>query len=125
MSWLDTEEVERLRTVYNKEHPKEDPVPEGTTEEVWTNIQHRLSDKCATGSAECIVASLMQRPKAPKEWAIKRDEWLSSDDIDRVEKNYTKLFSKYFFVGCIPIDFDLKSETQQCIVSSLWEKKFF
>jgi hypothetical protein len=123
MSWLDTEEIERLRTVYNKEHPKEDPVPTGTPEEVWTNIQHRLNDKCSTGSAECIVASLMQRPRAPKEWTVKRDEWLSSDDIDKVEKNYTKLFAKYHYVGSIPIDFDLQSETQQCLVSSLCKMK--
>jgi hypothetical protein len=123
MSWLDSEEVQRLRKVYNQEHPKEDPVPEGTDEEMWANIQHRLSDKCSTGSAECIVSSLMQRPRAPKEWAIKRNEWLSSDDIDRVEKNYTKLFAKYFFVGCIPIDFDIKNETQECVVSALCKMK--
>jgi hypothetical protein len=119
MSWLDLEEIERLRVVYNKEHPKESPVPKGTSEEMWTNIQHRLQDQCATGSAECIVTSLMKRPKAPKEWSVNRYEWLSSDDIDRVEKNFTNLFPKYFFVGCIPIDFDLKSETNQCIVSAL------
>jgi hypothetical protein len=123
MSWLDTEEIERLRTVYNKEHPKEDPVAKGTPEEMWTNLQHRLHDKCTTGSAECIVTSLMQRPRAPKQWALNRYEWLSSDDIDHVEKNYMELFPKYFFVGCIPIDFDLKSETQQCIVSTLCEMK--
>jgi hypothetical protein len=123
MSWLDTEEIERLRTVYNKEHPKEDPVEKGTPEEMWTNLQHRLHDECSTGSAECIVTSLMQKPRAPKQWAINRYEWLSSDDIDRVEQNYTELFPKYFFVGCIPIDFDLKSETQQCIVSTLCSMK--
>ena len=123
MSWLDDDEVERLRSVYNKEHPKESPISKGTTEEMWTNLQHRLHDKCSTGSAECIVSSLLQRPKAPKEWAVNRYEWLSSDDIDHVEKSYTSLFSKYFFVGCIPIDFDIKSETQQCLVSSLCKMK--
>ena len=123
MSWLDDEEIERLRTVYNKEHPKESPVPKGTPEEMWTNIQHRLQDKCSTGAAECIVSSLMQRPRAPKQWTVNRYEWLSSDDIDHVEKNYMELFPKYYFVGCIPIDFDLKSETSECIVSSLCEMK--
>jgi hypothetical protein len=119
MSWLDSEEVERLRSVYNQEHRDEQPIPKGTPEEMWTNIQHRLHDKCDTGSAECIVTSLMQRPKAPKQWTVNRYEWLSSDDIDHVEKNYMRLFPKYFFLGCIPIDFDLQSETKACIVSTL------
>ena len=51
MSWLDDEEIERLRTVYNKEHPKESPVPKGTPEEMWTNIQNPLQDQCSTGAA--------------------------------------------------------------------------
>jgi hypothetical protein len=123
MSWLDTEQVERLREVYNKEHPKEQPITKGNPEEVWTILQDRLRAKCKTGRAECIVASLMSRPKAPKEWALNRYEWLSSDDIDAIEKNYTKIFPDYKYIGTIPIDFDLQSETRKCLVSTLCEMK--
>jgi Ulp1 family protease len=65
----------------------------------------------------------MKKPAASKQWAVNRYEWLSSDDIDEVEKEYVKLFSHYHFLGCIPIDFDLKSETQDCIVSTLCAMK--
>jgi hypothetical protein len=123
MSWLDKDEVNRLRTVYNKENSNETPIPEGSTESVWNSLQQRLASKCKTGRAECIVASLLRRPKAPEEWALNRYEWLSSDDIDAIEKNYQDVFSDYFYVGSVPIDFDLKNETRECIVSTLCSMK--
>jgi hypothetical protein len=49
---------------------------------------------------------------------------LSSDDIDAVEKKLTNLFDDYYFVGCVPIDFDLKTEElSQCLVSALCSMK--
>lgn len=123
MSWLDEDEVERLRKVYNKEHSREQSIPTGKTEEVWEELKSRLQAKCKTGRAECIVSSLMKRTKAPKEWTLNRYEWLSSDDIDAIEKNYVDVFSDYFYVGSVPIDFDLKNETRQCIVSTLCSMK--
>lgn len=116
---MDDGEVDRLRTVYNKEHPKETPIEKGDPDDVWHEIQRRLGAKCKTGRAECIVASLLNRPRAPKEWALNRYEWLSSDDIDAIEKQYVKVFDNYFYVGSVPIDFDLKSETRECLVSAL------
>ena len=123
MSWLDEEEIEHLREVYNKEHPKEKPVPKGESEEVWNELQARFREQCSIGRADCIVASLLKRPRAPKEWALNRYEWLSSDDIDVIEKNYTELFPDYFFAGSVPIDFDLHNETNECIVSALCAMK--
>ncbi len=123
MSLFDEEDIERLRTVYNKENPKEAPIPPGNAETTWETLQTRLRNKCKTGHAECIISSLMRRPKAPKEWALNRYEWLSSDDIDAVEKNYTELFGDYHYVATVPIDFDLKSETQTCLISALCSMK--
>lgn len=123
MSVFDEEDIERLRQVYNKEHSKEAPIPKKDTESTWKELQTRLRDKCKTGHAECIISSLMRRPKAPKEWALNRYEWLSSDDIDAVEKNYMELFGDYHYVATVPIDFDLKSETQTCLISALCSMK--
>jgi len=119
MSWLDEEEVDRLREVYNKEHKSETPIPKGTPEQQWRTLQDRLHEKCNTGTSECIISSLLRRPRAPKEWMVNRYEWLSSDDIAAVEKNYEDIFTDYCFIGSVPIDFDLKSETQVCVVSAL------
>ncbi len=123
MSWLDKAAVNRLREVYNKEHKREPPVGAGEPEAVWSELQSRLRAKCKTGRAECIVASLLRRPRAPKEWAVNRYEWLSSDDIDAIEKNYAELFNDYYYVGSVPIDFDLQDETRKCLVSALCAMK--
>ena len=123
MSWLDAEEVERLRVVYNKEHSNEKAIPKGDLEATWNDLKGRLQSKCKTGRAECIITSLMKRPKAPSEWAVNRYEWLSSDDIQAIEENYMTLFPDYYFVGSVPIDFDLKNETRECIVSTLCAMK--
>lgn len=118
MSWLDTEEIERLRTVLNK-NTKHAAIPKGSPSATWSAIQSRFHDTCSEGSAECIVASLLQKPRAPTEWTVKRTEWLSSLDIEKVEQNFEELFPQYKCLGTVPIDFDLRSETNECIVNAL------
>jgi hypothetical protein len=114
--YFDEKDIQRLREVYNKEHPQEQPIPpEGT----WAEIQSRLQAKCKTGRAECIITSLLSRPKAPAEWKVNAEEWLSSTDIDKMEKSFEELFPDYIHVGTFPIDFDAKSETGKCLVSAL------
>jgi hypothetical protein len=124
MSWLDDDQVARLKQVYEQEHPREPAIQGGSSEAVWTEIQRRMWERCKTGNAECIVTSLMKRPKAPTEWALNRYEWLSSDDIDAAEtKMFVKLFPDYFYVGSVPMDFDLGRETNECLVSTLCKMK--
>jgi len=116
---MDADEIENLRKVYNKEHPGEPEIPAGPIKNVWGQIRNRLHEKCKAGTTECILKSMMKKPKAPSTWESKPDEWLSSIDIDNVEKEFTKIFKNYHYVGAIPIDFDKKSKTGSCIVSSL------
>jgi hypothetical protein len=120
---LGAAEIDRLRTVYNKEHPHERPIGKGASNTTWAEIRKRLHAKCTTGTPSCIVSAMMKRPKAPESWGKKRTEWLSSDDIDKVEKQYQILFEDYHFVGCVPIDFGKKSEFGECIVSALCSLK--
>jgi hypothetical protein len=121
---FDETEIKRLCTVYNREHPNERPIAcKRSMEATWKELQKRLASKCKTGRSECIVSSLLRRPKAPKEWQVNREEWLSSDDIDAVEKNYVDVFADYAYVGTVPMDFDLQDETRKCVVSTLCSMK--
>lgn len=113
---FDKSELENLRNVYNSEHPNEDPIREGSN--VWKELQKRLHSKCKEERA-CIIRSLMSKPSAPDTWKSNPSEWLSSIDIDKVEKEFSKVFSRYYYVGTVPIDFDKKSKTGSCIVNSL------
>lgn len=114
---MDTEELERLRVVFNKEHPTLKPIPAGG--DIWKELQHRFHKICKTGKAECILSHMLSKPQAPESWKLNPEEWLSSIDIEKLEKQYMKLFPKYKFLGCIPIDFDKKSETGKCLVNAL------
>jgi hypothetical protein len=66
---------------------------------------------------------LLTRPKAPDSWITKPEDWLSSTDIEQVEHGFEQLFPKYTFLGCIPIDFDLKSKSGECLVNVLCSLK--
>jgi len=116
---FDKELLDNFRKVYNSEH--EDKIKDN--DDVWSELKRKMHSKCKTGRVECIVAHLMNRPKAPQSWMVNPTEWLSSIDIENVEKEYMKLFKKYKFLGCIPIDFDLKSKSGKCLVNFLCSLK--
>jgi hypothetical protein len=114
---FDPDEINHLREVYNRE--KGGSIPAGDPHKVWKELQSKFHEECRTGAASCIITNMMRKPMAPDSWSVNRYEWLSSDDIAQIEKEYTKLFKGYEFLGCIPIDFDLKDEVGKCIVSTL------
>ena len=118
---MDPREVEALRVAYNKEHPHEPPVKKG--DGAWTEMTRRMKDSCKTGTPECLVHALVQKPDAPMSWNSDPMQWLSSDDIDDSQKYYQKLIPDYYYTGSVPIDFDLHSETGSCLVSSLCSMK--
>jgi hypothetical protein len=116
---MDADEVKHLRKVYNEEHASEKPIPDGNMVKVWKAIKERLHEKCSAGTAECILAHMLKRQRAPGEWESNPEEWLSSIDIEKMESEFMHVFAKYKFLGCIPIDFDKKSQTGKCIVDSI------
>jgi hypothetical protein len=116
---MDADEIENLRVVYNQEHSKEPPIPKKDWKSVWSELKRRFHSQCESGRMECIAAHMIRKPDAPPSWEKNPEEWLSSLDIEAVEKQYMKVFPKYYFVGCVPIDFDKKSSTGKCIVSTL------
>ena len=117
--FVDDKAIDTLRVAYNKEHSREPPIPTGNIRTTWDALRRRLRSKCKDGAAECVVSSLLAKPKAPESWKENPTEWLSTAEIDKIEKSYTKLFSSYNYVGAFPMDFGAKSETGSCLVSAL------
>ena len=111
---MDDQIIENLRVVYNNEHPSEAAIPKGKY--VWKAIQKRLKSKCDEGRLECIMTSLLNKQQAPETWKKNPEEWLSSDDIDAVEKEYMRLIPTYYYQGTVPMDFDKKSDLGKCLV---------
>jgi hypothetical protein len=116
---FDEETLKAFQTVYNSEHPNEQPI----TGDIWESLKQRFQKKCKAGKTSCIISHLLSRPKAPDSWITQPEDWLSSTDIENVEQGFEKLFPKYKFLGCIPIDFDLKSKSGQCLVNVLCSLK--
>lgn len=116
---MDAGQIDHLRKVYNEEHPSEKEIQHGAPKKVWNEILKRLHSKCKDKASQCIVSTLLERPKAPKTWKSNPSEWLSSVEIDQLEKNLMKLFPNYMYLGTIPIDFDKKSSTGTCLVDAL------
>lgn len=116
---FDSKEVDRLRSVYNEENPEEPPIVGGEINQVWGALRQRFHKKCKTGRAECIVSSLMKKPKAPKEWKTNPQEWLSNEDVEKLENALEDVFANYECLGTFPIDFGSKSRTGECLVSTL------
>lgn len=114
---MDPKQVEALRKAYNKEHPGERLIPKGP--DVWGEITTRLKKVCDAATLACITHALVRKPAAPISWATNGSEWLSSDDIDKSQEYYSELIPNYYYVGSVPIDFDRRKKTGQCLVSSL------
>jgi hypothetical protein len=119
---FDSHEIENLRKVYNEEHPKS-KIPKGDMKMVWKTIKNRMHDICSDRAMECIITSMLKKPKAPDSWKTNTEEWLSSVDIDKLEAEFSRVISSYYYVGSVPINFDKKSETGVCLVDSLCSLK--
>ena len=101
--YFDAKEVDNLRQVYNEEHKHERPIQGGNPEHVWIEIRKRLSKACKSGRAECIISHMLQKPAGPSSWRVNPEEWITSDDIDSLEKRFEKMFNEYKHVGTFPI----------------------
>ena len=121
--FFNEQQIINLKKVFNDEHRKDSPITATDSETIWREIQMRMRRQCDRGTAECIIASMITKPDAPSSWKKNPDEWLSSDDIDGVEKQYARIFKNYYYAGTIPIDFNKKSKTGQCLVDSLCSMK--
>jgi hypothetical protein len=117
--YFDEKEVDNFRQVYNEEHPHQQPIPKDTPEKTWRSLQERLQQSCRSGRSECIISHLLSRPKGPSSWKVNPEEWITSDEIDGLEKRFEKVFPEYKHVGTFPIDFDKHTRSGECLVSTL------
>ena len=58
-------------------------------------------------------------PKSPEEWRKNPNEWLSSEEITKVMKQYEKAYKCFDFIGPTPIDFDKRKIYGECVWDEL------
>ena len=97
---------------------------------LWEKLGAKMSDRCDNeycwtkelfvkkiNTADTIKENFL--PEKPKEWEANPREWLDTNNIFDVMVQYEVKYPDYRFFGPVPIDFDLKSEFNTCVVSEL------
>ena len=117
------EALQKIRVAYNKTAPASDKIPARKTKQgLWNGIKEKvdnmnqnkdgcegewcwvnqpfmknIDDKTLTS-----IKHLTFKPPIPKG----KYDWLSTDDIDRVMKQYSKIYPDLYFMGTWPMDFE-------------------
>ena len=96
---------------------------------LWTKMNEKLKSKCTNdycwtnqsflSSKKTELNKKYFRPKMPNKWYEKSREWLNTDDIDNVMKQYEKKYDNFYFVGAIPMDFDKKLSFGSCVINEM------
>lgn len=119
----------RLRDAWNSKNPA-DPIREKTGDEIHKQLSLKLKPVCKSepcwlekllGSAEEIkeISDQSFAPLQPDNWVSNPNEWLSSDEIIAVMKQFENAYKCFKFIGPSPIDFDKKLSGKQCVWNEL------
>jgi hypothetical protein len=116
-----------LRNKWNSRHP-DVKIHSDNPKEIHSQLKTHLQNVCNTeacwlkrntdfGKLESDLSDSFA-PESPLDWAKNPNEWLSSNDIHRVMKQYEKAYICFDFIGPTPIDFDSKEVDGECV----WEE---
>jgi len=125
----DNDTLHKLRDGWNARHP-DARIETNDPKEVWTALKQRFSGMCRNEACwmkqimgpNSAVGSLSSEdtfaPEAPKSWIRDPDEWLSSEDIENVMKQYEDKFPAFEFLGPSPSDYNAPKVAGVCV----WEE---
>ena len=121
------ESLYKLRDLWNARHP-DAKITSNDSKEIHSLLTKKLEKVCNTES--CWLKQKADfgpvssdfsdsfAPESPPEWKRNPNEWLSSEDIMKVMKQYEKAYKCFDFIGPSPIDFDTKKLYGECV----WEE---
>ena len=117
----------KLRDLWNARHP-DAKITSNDSKEIHSLLTRKLEKVCNTESCWLKqkgdfgpVSSEFSdsfAPESPPEWKKNPNEWLSSEDIMNVMRQYEKAYKCFDFIGPSPIDFDTKKLYGECV----WEE---
>lgn len=119
----------KLCDLWNLRH-SDDKITCDNPREIWNILKEKMANVCDSEkcwlnqqfAANNIDANLKHytfAPERPVSWNKNPNEWLSSNDLTRVMKQYEKKYPNFAFIGPTPIDFDKKIEYGQCVWNEL------
>ena len=119
--------LHELKNAWNETYPNK-RINSNTPYEIWSYFHTHFKSMCE--NEKCwLRQSFMQNklssslkkytfaPDSPESWNSNPKEWLSSDEIIDVMKQYEHTHADFVFLGPSPIDFEKKTLFNDCI----WE----
>jgi hypothetical protein len=98
-----------------------------TTNDLWQSLREAMAQKYKCDTEYCAVkkvadkkdkAALLKyfKPDRPAEWDSNPKQWLDTQQIETVMKQYEGGFPEFAFLGAVPLDFDTTvPEWGQCV----------
>ena len=118
----------KLRDLWNARHP-DSVIDTNSPKEIHSILSKKLENVCNTESCWLKQKNMFGQleselsdsfaPESPPEWKKNPNEWLSSEDIMKVMKQYEKAYKCFDFIGPSPIDFDTKKLYGECVWDEL------
>ena len=108
------EQLQKMALALNK-HQKTNININKNKNEIWNEIRNHLFDECLfewcwlDNSAikklnDKELKEFTFKPAMPKEWNKNKYTWLTTTDINKVMKQYEKLYPNFRFFGPVPVD---------------------
>jgi hypothetical protein len=124
----DNDTLHKLRDAWNV-HNSDARIETNDPKEIWSELKQRFSNMCRNEA--CWMKNLMGNdvvdsmvnhatfaPESPSSWIHDPDEWLSSQEIEHVMKQYEEKFPKFEFLGPSPSDYNAPKMAGVCV----WEE---
>ena len=141
-SCLDDKTIKQMKNIWNKRYP-DNKITSKNTKHIWKDMKQKFKNTCS--NEMCWVDKTFKNPEiqndikensfaptTPLEWKNNQNEWLSSNEIIDVMKQYEESYSDFKFFGPSPIDFDKVMYKNKCVwpeicninVPNLYERKY-
>jgi len=119
----------KLKREWNKDHPDK-KIHTNNTYNIWKALKQHMKTNCnnercwlkqnfISDNLDTSLTKYTFAPSAPPTWNKNPNEWLNSNDIINVMKQYEKKYRNFKFIGPSPIDFDKKKMFGQCVWNEL------
>ena len=107
----------QLKAEWNTAHGST-PIVGSAPEAIWSELKekHPECDRESCWATNREVKQASFAPKMPASWKRNINEWLSSDEIINVMKQYERVFPEFAFLGPSPTDYFVKTRNK-CV----WE----
>ena len=116
----DPQDLITLKNSWNKAHPS-DLITSNAPNVVWRSLKAKnmsCNRESCWANDNTDLLNRVFAPKMPKTWKKNINEWLSSTEIEKVLKQYEKMYPEFKFIGPSPTDYFVKEYGDTCV----WEE---